>query len=91
LGIEFPALRPTKLEQSHILPSSLAAISSIHKLNQFTDPTQNANVKIELRRMHRTLGRYSKQAFGITAPIPEKILGQQTIRYGVYAIERCHY
>lgn len=53
----------------------VAAISSIHKLNQFTDPTQHANVKIELRRMHRTLGRYSNQAFGITAPILEKMIG----------------
>ena len=31
-------------------------------------------MKIELRRMHRTLGRYSQQAFGITAPILEKML-----------------
>jgi len=54
---------------------AVATISSIHKLNQFTDPTQHTNVKIELRRMHRTLGRYSNQAFGITAPILEKMLG----------------
>jgi integrase len=53
----------------------VAAISSIHKLNLFDDPTQHPVVKIELRRMHRTLGRYSKQAFGITAPILEKLLG----------------
>jgi integrase len=32
-------------------------------------------VKIEIRRMHRTLGRYSQQAFGITEPILEKMLG----------------
>ena len=54
---------------------AVAAISSIHKLNLLTDPTQHPNVKIELRRMHRTLGRYSAQAFGITAPILEKMLG----------------
>ena len=53
---------------------AVAAISSIHKLNQLTDPTQYPNVKIELRRMHRTLGRYSNQAFGITTPILEKML-----------------
>jgi len=53
---------------------TVAAISSIHKLNQLTDPTQYPNVKIELRRMHRTLGRYSNQAFGITTPILEKML-----------------
>ena len=38
------------------------------------DPTQSPAVKIELRRMHRTLGRYSQQAFGITTPILEKML-----------------
>ena len=54
---------------------AVAAISSIHKLNQLTDPTQHPNVKIELRRMHCTLGRYCNQAFGITAPILEKMLG----------------
>jgi site-specific recombinase XerD len=54
---------------------AVAAISSIHILNLLTDPTQHPNVKIELRRMHRTLGRYSAQAFGIRAPILEKLLG----------------
>ena len=53
---------------------AIAAISSIHKLNSLDDPTQHPTVKIELRRMHRTLGRYSQQAFGITAPILEKML-----------------
>jgi site-specific recombinase XerD len=53
----------------------VAAISSIHKLNLLTDPVQHPVVKIEMRRMHRTLGRYSQQAFGITAPILEKMLG----------------
>jgi site-specific recombinase XerD len=48
--------------------------SSIHKLNSLGDPTQHPTVKIESRRMHRTLDRYSQQAFGITAPILEKML-----------------
>lgn len=52
----------------------MASISSIHKLNSFGDPTQHPDVKIELRRMHRTLGRSCKQAFGITAQILEKML-----------------
>lgn len=56
----------------------IAAISSIHKLNLLNDPTQHPIVKIELRRMHRTLGRYSQQAFGITEPILEKLLGATT-------------
>ena len=53
---------------------AIAAISSIHKLNQLDDPTQHPNVKIELRRMHRTIGRASKQAFGITASNLEKMI-----------------
>lgn len=52
----------------------MASISSIHKLNYLSDPTKHPDVKIELRRMHRTLGRSSKQAFGITAPILDKLL-----------------
>ena len=53
---------------------AIAAISSTHKLNQLDDPTQHPNVKIELRRMHRTIGRASKQAFGITASNLEKMI-----------------
>jgi site-specific recombinase XerD len=53
---------------------AVASISSIHKLNSFDDPTQHPAVKIEMRRMHRTLGRQSKQAYGITATILEKML-----------------
>ncbi len=51
-----------------------AAISTIHKLNQLPDPTQQPAAKLELRRMHRTLGRASKQALGITAQIVERMI-----------------
>lgn len=68
----------SKLTSSGLKSSSIriivAAISSIHKLNLLSDPTQHPAVKIEMRRMHRTLGRYSQQAFGITAPFLEKML-----------------
>jgi site-specific recombinase XerD len=68
----------SKLTSSGLKSSSIriivAAISSIHKLNLLPDPTQHPAVKIEMRRMHRTLGRYSQQAFGITSPILEKML-----------------
>jgi len=69
----------SKLTGSGLKSSSIriaiASISSIHKLNSLDDPTQHPTVKIELRRMHRALGRFSQQAFGITAPILEKMLG----------------
>jgi site-specific recombinase XerD len=72
------ALYISKLTTSGLKSSSIriiiAAVSSIHKLNLLEDSTQHPTVKIELRRMHRTLGRYSQQAFGITAPILEKML-----------------
>ncbi|OIN02474.1 hypothetical protein A9235_01955 [Polynucleobacter sp. MWH-Tro8-2-5-gr] len=47
---------------------AFASISTIHKLNELPDPTQSPTAKLELRRMHRTLGRTSKQAYGITTP-----------------------
>jgi len=53
---------------------AVASISSIHKLNQLDDPTLHPDVKIELRRMHRKLGRSSKQALGITMPMLEKMI-----------------
>lgn len=53
---------------------AVASVSTIHKLNEFHDPTQLPAAKLELRRMHRTLGRASKQAFGITGPILRKML-----------------
>lgn len=69
----------SKLTSSGLKSSSIriivAAISGIHKLNLQSDPTQHPAVKIEMRRMHRTLGRHSQQAFGITALILEKMLG----------------
>lgn len=48
---------------------AVASISAIHRLNQEPDPTIHPDVKIELRRMHRNLGRESKQAAGIDAEL----------------------
>ena len=53
---------------------AIAGIASIHKLNRFDDPTKDPDVILEMRRMHRTIGRASKQAQGITADILEKLL-----------------
>jgi integrase len=38
------------------------------------DPTQTPDVKIEMRRMYRTLGRYAKQAYGINKTLLDKML-----------------
>ena len=55
---------------------AVAAISSIHKLNELKDPTRHSDVVIEMKRMHRTLGRTGKQALGITIPILEKMISK---------------
>jgi site-specific recombinase XerD len=53
---------------------AIAGIASVHKLNRFTDPTKDPDVMLEMRRMHRKLGRASHQAQGVTAEILEKML-----------------
>lgn len=53
---------------------AVASISAIHRLNELPDPTTNPDVKIELRRMHRNLGRESKQAAGINAELLDKMV-----------------
>lgn len=55
---------------------AVAAISSIHKLNELKDPTRHTEVVIEMKRMHRTLGRVGKQALGITMPTLEKMIAK---------------
>jgi len=52
----------------------VCGISSIHRLNRYQDPTKDPDVILEMRRMHRKLGRSSKQAGGINADILEKLL-----------------
>ena len=53
---------------------AVASISSIHKLNQYDDPTTHPEVRLELRRMHRTLGRGSRQAIGINYETLNKMI-----------------
>ncbi len=53
---------------------ALCGLSAIHRLNRFDDPTKDPDVTIEMRRMHRKLGRSSKQAAGINVDILEKLL-----------------
>lgn len=52
----------------------MAGVATIHKLNRFEDPTKDPDVLLEMRRMHRKLGRHSKQALGITSDILEKMI-----------------
>jgi site-specific recombinase XerD len=52
----------------------MSGITTIHKLNRYVDPTKDPDVLLEMRRMHRKIGRYSKQALGITSDILEKLI-----------------
>ena len=53
---------------------ALCGLSAIHKLNRFDDPTKDPDVALEMRRMHRKLGRSSSQAGGINADTLDKLL-----------------
>ncbi|MDH6504708.1 site-specific integrase, partial [Polynucleobacter sphagniphilus] len=53
---------------------ALCGLSAVHKLNRFDDPTKDPDVALEMRRMHRKLGRSSSQAGSINANTLEKLL-----------------
>lgn len=67
-----------ELSNSHLTSASIriaiASISAIHRLNGRYDPTQDPKVKIEIKRMHRKLGRESKQAHAITLSMLHKLI-----------------
>jgi len=53
---------------------AICGISTIHKLNRMNDPTKDPDVTIEMRRMHRKLGRSAKQAGSINLDILGQML-----------------
>jgi len=53
---------------------AICGISTIHKLNHMDDPTKDPDVTIEMRRMHRKLGRSAKQAGSINLDILDQML-----------------
>ena len=53
---------------------AIAGIATIHKLNRFSDPTKDPDVILEMRRMHRKLGRSCSQAGSINADTLDKLL-----------------
>ena len=53
---------------------AITGIATIHKLNRFDDPSKDPDVTLEMRRMHRKLGRASEQAQGINQDVLEKML-----------------
>ena len=53
---------------------AIAGIASLHRLNRFVDPTKDPDVMLEMRRMHRKLGRACNQAQGITSDLLDKMI-----------------
>jgi site-specific recombinase XerD len=67
-----------KLSDGQLKSSSIkiavASIAAIHNLNSLNDPTHHPDVKIEMRRMYRILGRYAKQAYGINKDLLDRMV-----------------
>lgn len=60
--------------QSASIRRAIAGISTIHRLNRLMDPSKDPIVNLEMKRMHRRIGRCSNQAQAITADILEQLL-----------------
>jgi site-specific recombinase XerD len=63
-------------EQYHsaTIRQSIATIATIHNLNDYHNPTDNSEVRLALKRMHRKIGRFSKQAHAITKDLLEEMV-----------------
>lgn len=60
--------------RSASIRQTVASIATIHTLNNYQNPTLDSEVKLALKRMHRKIGRFSRQANGITKEILEAML-----------------
>jgi len=52
----------------------MASIRKIHKLARMEDPTKDEDVFLAIRRMHRTKGRWQRQAFAMTREVLSQLL-----------------
>lgn len=59
---------------SSTIRQMVASIASIHTLNNYANPTTHSEVKIAIKRMHRKIGRFCQQAFGITKDLLDEML-----------------
>jgi site-specific recombinase XerD len=60
--------------KSSSIKIAVASIAALHNLNSLKNLTQHPDVKIEMRRMYRILGRYAKQAYGINRDLLDKMV-----------------
>jgi site-specific recombinase XerD len=74
LVVEYISKLTNSGRSSASIRRAIAGIATIHKLNRLTDPTKDPDVALEMRRMHRKLGRASHQAQAVTKAILDKLL-----------------
>lgn len=65
--IKFIELLTSENLTSASIRRAIAGISTIHRLNKMINPSKDSDVILAMRRMHRQLGRASKQAEPITS------------------------
>ena len=61
--------------RSSSIRRAVAGIAAIHRINRFSDPTKDPDVTLALKRMHRKLGRFSKQAHPVDKSLLQKLIG----------------
>jgi site-specific recombinase XerD len=61
-------------KRSSSVRRAVSCIASIHQMNGLADPTKTIEAKLALRRMHRQIGRFSRQALGINEKMLESLL-----------------
>ena len=74
LVVQYIAHLTESARSSASIRRALCGLSAIHRLNRFDDPTKDPDVTLEMRRMHRKLGRSSSQAGSINADTLDKML-----------------
>lgn len=60
--------------KSATIRQSIASIATIHTLNNYQNPTIHSEVKLALKRMHRKIGRFSRQAYAINKDLLDEML-----------------
>ena len=60
--------------RSATIRQAIASIATIHTLNNYENPTIHSEVRLALKRMHRSLGRFSRQAHGINKELLNEML-----------------
>jgi len=60
--------------QSATIRRKVSSISAVHRLSGHPDPTKETEVLLCMRRIYRTLGRRSSQAYPINRPLLHRLL-----------------